>query len=150
WKSARDHFEKALQIFQANSQAALTSRALNDLGLMAFESGDLDSAEARFRTALEPGHQVVLRPLERYSLLCNLASVLHRRGKTEESFRALREAVAVSEEPRGMTTGAEEGRALFLSQFSEAFELLLEWSLSERRLDEAFNAIERSRNRTFL
>ena len=150
YETARDHLDRALKIFQSNGQSALMSRAYNDLGLLAFDRGDDEEAERQFQLALQPERQSGLRPLERYSLLCNMAGVLHRRGSNDRALALLRDAINVSEEPRSLTTGAEEGRALYLSQFSEAYELLVEWSLAEGRIEPAFDAVERSRNRTFL
>lgn len=150
YETARDHLDRALNIFQSNGQSALMSRAYNDLGLLAFDRGDDEEAERQFQLALQPERQLGLRPLERYSLLCNMAGVLHRRGSNDRALALLRDAINVSEEPRSLTTGAEEGRALYLSQFSEAYELLVDWSLAEGRFEPAFDAVERSRNRTFL
>ena len=150
WDAAHEHWRRALDIHHANGQSLPAAQTWNRLGMLAHRQGHLAEARANFEAARKLLADPSARPIERYSVLCNLAQVLHDQHEFPAALDLLRQAVELVEVPRAGTDGAERQRAEFFSQFSSAFDMLVDWSLEEERFDSAFEAAERSRNRTFL
>jgi len=147
--ASRD-WRQALAIQQAAGQTAAAARTLNYLAKIDSHRGEPDAAEARYREALAMQRSMQAYPTVHYLTLCNLAEILHGEGKTDESLVMLQEAVKLVEAPRTGTVGAEEQRAEYFAQFASAFDLLVAWNLKAGRIEPAFDAAERGRNRTFL
>ena len=69
---------------------------------------------------------------------------------TAEAIDKLYAAIQLIELPRAMTTGAEEERADYFSQFSPAFDLLVDLLIERHRYVDAIEVAEQRRSRTFL
>lgn len=153
YETAETHWQQALAVQQRHGQKALAARTVNNLGVLDFKQGHFDEARQKFERALAVQQAIKARPQEEYQTLCNLAALLHNRGDTDEALRLTRQAMDLTEAPRTETWGAEYERAYFLFERFEsalAFDLHVSMSVEAGRLDEAFLAAERGRNRTFL
>ncbi len=71
-------------------------------------------------------------------------------AKIEQSIDDLKKAVRAVEAPRSNSLGADKERAMFFSQFVEAYELLISWLIERGDLDSAVAYSQISRNRTFI
>jgi len=71
-------------------------------------------------------------------------------GQRDQAVTQLRESLAEAEKQRGLTAGAEVGRAALFAQFASGFERMTEWQLALGRPPEAHDAMERARARTLL
>ena len=147
--ASRD-WNAALEIQSAAGQSAQAARTLNYLAKVESHRGHADAAEGLYRHALEQQRAIQAYPAIHYLTFCNLAEILHSKGKVDEAMELLQQAVKLVEAPRAGTIGAEEQRAEYFAQFASAFDLLVAWSLQAGQVDRAFEVAERGRNRTFL
>ena len=144
------------------------------------EQGDERLAEAGRRSAdaQQIADSMVAYPAVRFQALLTRAQVLDaeaqiRRASVEKlqnednidlanqsqqaadtaadaAIAALRAALALIELPRAMTTGAEEQRAAYFSQFSPGFDLLVDLLMEREQYRDALEVSEQRRSRTFL
>ena len=147
--ASRD-WNAALEIQSAAGQSAQAARTLNYLAKVESRRGHADAAEALYRQALERQRAIQAYPAIHYLTFCNLAEILHAKGKADEAMSLLQQAVKLVEAPRAGTIGAEEERAEYFVQFASAFDMLVAWSLQAGQIDKAFEVAERGRSRTFL
>ncbi|NUQ64207.1 MAG: tetratricopeptide repeat protein, partial [Pirellulales bacterium] len=71
-------------------------------------------------------------------------------GHRDQAVIQLRESLAEAEKQRGLTSGAEVGRAALFGQFASGFERMAQWQLALGQPAEAHDAMERARARTLL
>src|SRR5690606_11762645 len=84
--TAEFHWQEALSIPREHGARAQAARTMNNLGVLAFQQERLEEAERFFRDALIIQNELAGKRQERYSTLCNLAGVLHRRGRLNEAI----------------------------------------------------------------
>ncbi len=94
-------------------------------------------------------------PSLHFSALVNFAQAVREQAEDDENLKKqsrdlLQQAVELLEGPRAITTGAESGRAQFFSQYTVAFDLLVDWCVRDGDHGRALKYAEASRNRTFL
>jgi len=77
---ARRHFDKALALYEIESDPSATYRVENDLGYLLLQEGQLDSAEQHLLTALAGSEEVNLDRRGRGFILNNLGHVNLLRG----------------------------------------------------------------------
>jgi CHAT domain-containing protein/tetratricopeptide (TPR) repeat protein len=143
-------WEAALKIQEAAGQTAQAARTLNYLAKIASLQNRITDAEAFYRHALLLQGTARAYPAVYYLTSCNLAEILHDRGKIDEAINMVEEAAKFLETPRAGTIGGESQRAEYFAQFANAFDLLVAWNLEAGHVAEAFAFAERGRNRTFL
>ena len=93
----------------------------------------------------------------RYLTLCHRAAVLHARAAwnpelkwDDEVRRCLEDAVALLERPRESLSESDVARAEFLSQYTQAFDQLIEWHCRHGNALRALAYAELCRNRSLL
>jgi CHAT domain-containing protein len=96
-----------------------------------------------------------LYPNLQYITLCHRASVLSVRAKwdpaqADKARTCLEEAVSLLERPRLGLSEGDVARAEFLSQYTQAFDQLIEWHYMRGENVEALAYAELCRNRTLL
>ncbi|HEY2880817.1 MAG TPA: tetratricopeptide repeat protein, partial [Pirellulales bacterium] len=147
---AHRDFQAALEIQKTAKAKSQIPRTLNYLARIASLRGNTQAAEPLYRTALDLQGTAFTRPTTFYISSCNLAEILHGRGKTDEAVKLVQRALDAIETPRAEVTGGEREQAGFFEQYKKAFDLLVAWNLEQGNVDAAFAAAERGRNRTFL
>lgn len=160
WATAQRDFERARKIALGAHQPALEAKCLTYLAEVALSQGALaDGAErlASFERAadlssraLELHNRLQTYPNLHFMAYLSLARAERGLEHGDAALEALRKAVQLIEAPRASTVGAESERAEFFSQYAAAFDLLVDWNVSDGHLDEALAAAESGRNRTFL
>ncbi len=150
FSDAASQWQQALAIQQAAGQTPQAARTLVYLARVATLQNDTALAEKRYRQAIELQATIETHPVVHYLALCNLAEILHGQRKNAEALSLLHTAVKIIETPRSGTTGGETRRAEFFAQFASAYDLLVDWSLQDGKVDEALMSAENGRSRTLL
>ena len=158
--AAQNDFETARKIAAGTRQLALEAKCLTYLAEVELRKGAVAGGPTRLETfsraadlssqALHLHDRLQAYPNLHFMAYLSLARANHALGNGAAALEALRKAAQLIEAPRASTVGAESERAEFFSQYAAAFDLLVDWSVLEGRLDEALGAAEAGRNRTFL
>ncbi len=159
-------WEHALVIQHAEKHHSMEARSLNYLAQLALSDDDLERADEFSRQAVELADKLDGFPSHHYMARCTRARVLLALAKglrggpdasagaaealEAEAIRLLEQAVDEVEAPRASTIGAESERAEYFSQFSTAFDLLVDLHAAKGDYVQALRYAERGRNRTFL
>jgi CHAT domain-containing protein/tetratricopeptide (TPR) repeat protein len=144
WGRVRDMQEK-------EKQPLLLPRTLNSLALSAELQGRLPQAEELYTRARELQRKVPRSlPATHFITLWRLAGVVDRRGRHAEARQLLEEGLHIVEEARLLTYGDAEQRAAYFVQFAPGFERLIDYCLRDGDVEAAFEALTRSRSRTFI
>ena len=148
--AARDAWKHTLSIATRKGMLALEARCLTYQAELHFRAGLVDDADKYSESAVKLHEQVGAYPNLQFMALVTRAQVLRAKQENDPSRAMLDQAIALVESPRATTTGAETERAEYFSQFSVAFDLLVDWNVADGHLDAALQAAEAGRNRTFL
>jgi CHAT domain-containing protein/tetratricopeptide (TPR) repeat protein len=138
---------QALAIWQEiNPEAFETGSIHLSLGLLLFEQGNAEAAEAHLRTAIRLSEKD-RRPFpEAYQALARL---LARKGRAEESAATYLAAVGSLEAQRTRLGGAEESQWLYGSRLGHLHFEAAEHQIALGRPEEAWKLLERGRARGF-
>jgi len=151
YDEAETNYRRALAIGEQSSVADPANLAYTLLCL-----GNVLRYERRFDDALSYNDRAIALlektdtahkgGFEHYDLRSQL---LWEMGRKRDALSALEHALERAERQRGQGSGAEVDRAQNFGQFTEAFERMATWRAELGDLDQAFEACERSRARTF-
>ncbi len=93
---AREHFDRALQLYAIESDAGSIYRVENDLGALLLKEGLLDAAEAHLKKALAGSEELKMERRGRGFILACLGELHLRRQDYEAARRHLLEALECS------------------------------------------------------
>ncbi|MDX1623787.1 MAG: CHAT domain-containing tetratricopeptide repeat protein [Gemmatimonadota bacterium] len=114
---------------------------------------DLDrlaEAESRYDRAIEILEAVPIYPEMRISAYLGRGRLHKKRGSVDEAMRDLAEGLEQVERLRPLSGGDERTRSEFFVRFSEDFDRMVDWLLSDQRIEDAFEYAERARARVLL
>src|SRR5205823_1161930 len=86
----------------------------------------------------------------RHDLFLDRAKLSWQAGRRDAAVDDLRAALRQAEDARGHSSGAERERAVMFARFAEAYERMVQWQAELGGVEEALDAVERSRARSLL
>jgi CHAT domain-containing protein/tetratricopeptide (TPR) repeat protein len=130
--------------------AVRVSDILEGLGEIAFERGDLTKAEELFRRALAIREKMAPGSTRLGMSLNDLGRVHRRAGRLAMAAESFCHATEVFDQQRKKLGGPLEGRSAFGGTTAESYHDCLAALVDNGRPEEAFQALERGRARSFL
>lgn len=149
-RAAELHWKTAQSIYEAQHQPLPVARILNRRAVIALAEQRNQAAEKLLTTARQLLDQMDASTIDLHNVLANQAEVQRRLGDHTQANRTLARALAVLEQPRQETSGAEAERAQFLVRFGSAYDKAIDWAIEDGKLADAFSLSERRRSRTLL
>jgi CHAT domain-containing protein len=112
----------------------------------------LAAADKMSDQAVRLSAEMRVYPNLQYVALCNRAAILRAQGgaATISAMQCLREAVDLIERPRTELSTNDIVRSGYFARYAAAFDLLVAWSVEDRRPESALQCSELCRNRSFL
>ncbi len=158
--TAESLFQNALQVGVTAKQPALEAKCLTWLAETQLRRAQAAEADGR-RTALSGSLElarragVAMKDSTAYSsqqFMADLVAAKAQRqlGERQAAIATLTQAVRKIESPATAATGTDSDREEFFSALVDAFDLLVDWNLTDGHPLDALTAAETSRNHAYL
>lgn len=121
---------------------------LLELSRTEMNQGRTGEAEKHLDRAIEVFDHLGINVRPRWECYCTRATLLWQAGQRDRALNDLKRACAQAEEQRMRFSGGELERTAAFAEYTDAFEKMVAWQRDLGDVDEAFDAMERSRARS--
>lgn len=144
-RKALDFFRKRAQHDQGAAHHGATATAMNNLAKILFDLRRYPEAEPLFDQAIVLLENRVSRPDSVALVYNNRARLFKALGRRDEAVRDLKKSLELSSEARKKVSGTDEQRAETFSRQYFLFARMVDWQYEFGNMEEAYEAMERSR-----
>jgi len=151
FEKAEKYFDQALAIEQAVApNGTSATQTLSRIGDIARERGNWKRAESYYRQAIAIEEKLAPQSTEYGETLAELAKALWQQKQFADAAQHFEQAISILESQTAHLGGTHEVRSEFEAGHVQIYKNYMELLLQQKRFDEAFLVLERSRARSFL
>lgn len=145
-------YERVLAMLEADlgPEHPRLAFVLIDLANCRYDEGKFAEALEFYDRTINLDRVSPIGPYQTYFAYYKRARTHRELGNNADAVRDLERSIALAEQTRSGSSGAELERAAFFARFASAFELMVAWQVEDGNAAKALDAIERARARSLL